>query len=104
MKDITLLVQYCTNEKINRTDSTYQLKSKVIEIKPLKITRTPCGDYGEAKHRYFYQAVFNAPDDAAFPHNGVIRDNINRKMNPKFKPKDFVFINNVCDLTGVNRD
>lgn len=104
MKNLTVRVQYLINERVNETKNTFQLKSKFIEVTPLKITRSSCGYYGQAKHRYFYQAIFNAPSDAAFPHDGIIRDNIDRKMNPKFKPKDFVFINDVCDLTGVNAD
>lgn len=103
MKNLTVLVEYSTNEKINKTEHTHQLKSKFVEVKPIKIFRISCGWWGEAKHRYFYQVSFKAPSDAAFSFDGLLTSNINRKMNPKFKPKDFVFVNDVCDLTGVNQ-
>ena len=102
MKNLTVLVEYSTNEKINQTEHTHQLKSKFVEVKPLKIFRRPAS-YRWRNGRYFYGVTFKAPSDAAFPDKGVLFSNINRKMNPKFKPKDFVFVDDVCDLTGVNQ-
>lgn len=102
MKNLTVLVEYSTNEKINQTEHTYQLLSKKIEVTPLKIFRRP-SSYKWRNGRYFYGVSFKAPSDAAFPNDGVLFSNIRRKENPKFKPKDFVFVNDVCDLTGANQ-
>lgn len=103
MKNLTVLVEYSTNEKINQTEHTYQLRSKKIEVTPLKIFRRPAS-YQWRNGRYFYGVTFKTPSDSAFPDNSVLFSDIKRKENPKFKPKDFVFVNDVCDLTGVNCD
>ena len=61
---------------------------KYAELEPVQFFRSPCGS-GAAANRYYYYADFIAPDDAKFVNNGLIRENINRKLNPGFKPKKF---------------
>jgi len=54
------------------------------------ILRRPCGS-GASSNRYYYEAVFKAPDDAEFIHNGVVNSPINRKLNKQFDPKKIHF-------------
>ena len=92
-----LIVSYPTSEREYRTPCTYSYVYKQIEIEPVKILRSPCG-IGRAANRYYYQAMFVAPDDAEFVHDGLITENIDRGLNKHFNPKNFVFVNNVAVL------
>jgi len=87
-------IQYPTKERKYLSRHTYQNVHKTADLKPIKIIRHPCGT-GAAASRYYYEAVFHAPIDAEFVYRDTIRANINRKANPKFKPSDFNFVNNV---------
>lgn len=70
------------------------------EVEPFKITRREAGDYKKAM-RYYYQAHFIGFDGMLDCHNKSLigvesRSNIMRKQNPKFKPKNLVWVNNVA--------
>lgn len=94
-----LTVTYMTKEKYWHTEHTYSHFQKTIEIEPLKIIRNPCGE-GCAGKRYYYDAVFVAPDDAEWiGQDGLMREHIQRSKNPQFKPKKLKFDGRVCDLT-----
>ena len=90
-----LNIKYATKEKIWHSTNTFSNVAKYAELEPIKIIRRPCGT-GKAASRYYYQAVFIAPDDAETYAYPTITENINRIYNKQFKPKDFIFINNVC--------
>lgn len=92
-----LNVRYATKEKQWHSSSTYSNITKDAELEPIKILRRPCGT-GAASNRFYYQAVFVAPDDAESYGYSTITENIIRHKNKHFKPKEFVFINNICDL------
>ena len=89
-----ILVRYPTKQRKYISECVYQHVSKDAVLEPVKIIRFPCGT-GAAAKRYFYQGYFIAPPDAEFARDGVIRENINRKRNPKFNPKKLIFVNDV---------
>ena len=89
-----LRIRYATKERKYLNSHTYQNVSKDVELMPVRVIRHPCGT-GAAAKRYYYQADFHAPDDAEFVHNGLIRENVNRKMNPLFDPKKLRFEGNI---------
>jgi hypothetical protein len=68
---------------------------KEVELEPVKITRYPCGR-GEAENRYYYQALFVAPEDAEDVVDGHIIEVITRKKNKGFNPKDFTWNGNTA--------
>ena len=92
---IKLNITYPTKEKLWHSKNTFSNVAKHCELEPIKITRRPCGT-GKAANRFYYQAIFNAPDDAESYGYPTITENINRSKNKHFKPSDFVFINNIC--------
>lgn len=92
-----LNVRYATKERKWHSVHTFSNVVKDAELEPIKITRIPCGN-GNAANRFYYQAIFIAPDDAESYGHPTITENIIRNKNKHFKPKDLTFINNVCDL------
>ena len=89
MCDISTLmlnISYATKTRKYVSSHMYQNISVDATLRPVRIIRTPCGS-GAAAHRYYYSAQFPAPDDAEFILDGLINENINRKMNPHFNPK-----------------
>ena len=92
-----LTVVYATKERKYHSACTYSNVQKTIEVCPAKIVRRPCGQ-GAAAHRYYYECLFAAPDDAEFAWNGLVRSNIVRSMNPGFKPKDLSWAGDVCEF------
>jgi len=94
---VKININYSTEEKHYKNSNAFQYVGKEAELEPVRIIRYPCGR-GAAASRYYYTAVFASPDDARFVYNGELRENINRKKNPKFNPKNYVFINNVAKL------
>jgi hypothetical protein len=90
-------IKICYATKLRRYSSknTYQNVFSYAELTPVKISRRPCGS-GCAANRFYYVGIFEAPDDANFVSNGLITENINRKTNPHFRPKDFNWIGNVA--------
>lgn len=95
-----LKIRYTTKERRWISASTFQNISKDAELEPVRIIRTPCGR-DAAANRYYYDAIFSAPDDAEriVVVNGKIRVNINRKYNPQFNPKKLKWEGNIvnCD-------
>lgn len=95
-----LNIRYATKEKFWHSPNTFSNVAREASLEPIKIIRRPCGS-GKAANRYYYQAVFMAPDDAESYGYPTITENINRAKNKQFKPKDFIFINNVCVIGCV---
>jgi len=93
-----LLVSYPTTEKRYRSAHTYTYVLKTEELEVVRIVRYAIGRNGAAANRFRYQADFKAPADAAFVRDGMIRESFDRKVNKHFKPKELLFINNVCDF------
>jgi hypothetical protein len=88
------IVQFYTGNKINQTETTYQPEMTKDRLMPIKIIRSASRAQA-AINRYRYDAVIITPDDC--PRAGEIQHcYINRKQNPKFKPKDYDFIDNVA--------
>lgn len=96
-----LLVHYPTKEKRYLSANTYQHVSKEAELEVMRIVRYAIGSNGVAINRFRYQAYVKAPDDAVpeFVRDGAIRVAFERKINKHFKPKELVFIKNVCDFS-----
>lgn len=86
-----LNIQYCTKERIYLSDHTYSPVYANTELEALEIYRYPCGT-GAAANRYTYRARFAAPNDAESTYDGQIVENIVRKLNKHFKPKDFEWV------------
>ena len=95
---MNLKIIYATNERKRHTKVTFSFIERQAELSPIRIVRSPCGS-GAASNRYYYQADFVAPADAAFAFCGVIRTNIWRKLNPQFNPKRLCWIGNVAELS-----
>lgn len=95
---MNLNIEYSTKERKYLNPCAYQNVSKEASLPAVRIIRRPCGSHGAAKSRFYYQAEFVAPEDAEFVHSGEIRENIVRKKNPHFKPKDFKFVGNVAEV------
>lgn len=92
-----LKIKYPTTETISTGPSTHRYVYREVELQPVRILRSSCGT-GAAASRYYYQADFVAPNDAAFAFsNGLIRTNIERKWNPKFNPKKLDWTGNICE-------
>ena len=89
-----LLVSYPTTEKRYVSAHSYTLVHKTAELMAVRVIRHAMGRVGAAANRYWYQAEFIAPADAAFISNGLITVNISRPLNKHFKPKELNFINN----------
>ena len=89
-----LKVKYATKERKYLSPTTYQNLAQEAELEPVRFIRQPCGSHGAAAKRYYYSADFVAPDDAEFVHDGLIRENVNRKTNPGFNPKKIEWIGN----------
>jgi hypothetical protein len=86
---MNLKIAYATKERKYITTYTYQNIYKSVTLEPVRILRRPCGR--NALNRFFYEAEFVAPDDAEFVNNGKIRENINRRLNPHFKPQKLIW-------------
>lgn len=95
---MTLNIKYLTRERRYISEHSYKNVVKEVAMEPVAIHRIPCGRFGAAARRFYYQADFIAPDDAEFVHDGKIRVNIVRDNNPHFKPKKFIFVGNVCQI------
>lgn len=96
-----LVVSYPTTERKYVSAHSYTLVHKTVELMAVRVIRHAMGRVGAAANRYWYQAQFVAPEDAAFICNGLITENISRPLNKHFKPKELSFINNKVqfDLT-----
>lgn len=81
-----ITIIYPTSEKQYVSTNCFHYIYKTADLDPVMMFRYPCGA-GVAASRYTYAADFKAPDDAAFPTNGLIRANITRKENKHFNPK-----------------
>ncbi len=92
-----LKIRYPTKEKKIITKQTFQFIERQAELAPTRILRSACG-IGMAANRYYYFAEFKAPNDAEFSNNGVITVPINRKDNPRFNPKKFNWVGDVCSV------
>jgi hypothetical protein len=90
-----LEIRYPTKERKYINGGAYQHCTKDAELEPVRIFRSSCGLTGAASKRFYYEAEFVAPDDAAFVHEEKIRANINRKTNPKFNPNELEFNGNI---------
>lgn len=95
-----LLIEYPTTGRKWISDVAYQHVYCEVNLEPVAIYRQPCGT-GAAASRYTYQARFVAPKDAGFHHDGHIIENIVRKKNKHFKPKDFEWVGNKAVLNNV---
>ncbi|WP_027855204.1 hypothetical protein [Marinobacterium litorale] len=80
-----LTVRYPTKEK-DPTKTTHQHLIREAQLQPVRIVRQPCGK-GAASNRYTYIGVYVAPADAQYALDGMMREVIDRKANPHFKPK-----------------
>jgi hypothetical protein len=92
-----LKARYATKERNYIRPGVYQNISKDAELEPVRILRQSCGT-GAAANRYFYVAYFVAPEDAEFVHDGLIRENVNRKTNPRFNPKELDWVGNIASI------
>ena len=92
-----LKIRYATKERKYLSANAYQNVSRDAELEPVRILRRPCGS-GSAANRYYYQAEFIAPEDAEFSYNGLIRENVNRKTNPRFDPKKLIWAGNIASI------
>ena len=83
------------------SETTHTFSSAIYTVEPFKITRSQTGSYGRARSRYYYQAHFYGFDDMidVFGDSASdveCRENINRKINPKFNPKKLDWVGNVA--------
>jgi hypothetical protein len=95
-----LKIRYATKERTYVTEHTYRPVDKAAELTPVRIVRFPCGT-GAAASRYYYSADFSAPDDAFVVHNGLMRTQIVRKLNPHFDPKKLEWTGDVCNTPSA---
>jgi hypothetical protein len=74
----------------------YQETTDLMEVNVISVMRYRCD---RNRERYYYEAKIKAPacilSDAVGMENGTYRVNVNRKLNPKWKPPVFP--------DGVNR-
>ena len=83
---------------------TYSYEEKEYKVKPFKITRSPTGSSAIAKTRFYYTAHFIGFDDMICPVykksavGNELRENIRRKINPKFNPKKLTWVGNTARL------
>lgn len=81
---------------------SYTGERKSYEVEPFKIVRSRVGSIGAARNRYYYVAHFIGFGDmiSCASKKSVsgedIYENINRKQNPKFKPKNLTWVGNVA--------
>lgn len=78
-------------ERIQRSASTYTFRAEVMEVEVVRVMRTRADSY---RNRYYYQADIKRParmhpDAQYYLRDGVVRVNIARKANPKWKPPVF---------------
>lgn len=95
-----LLVHYPTNEKRYLSAHMFQYVSKEAELEVVRIVRYSIGSNGAAVNRFRYHVDVKAPADAVpdFVMDGLIRVGFDRKINKHFKPKELLFVNNICDF------
>jgi hypothetical protein len=87
--EMKLNIAYATKDRKYVSANSYQNLVKSVTLEPTRILRRPCGR--NAGNRYYYEAEFVAPEDAEFVDGGKIRENINRWLNPQFKPQKLVW-------------
>lgn len=85
----------------------YTFSCKSYEVEPFKITRRPAGKHGSAKYRYHYLAHFIGFGDMLDIHKDSLSgketsENINRKLNPKFNPKELDWTDNVATVNSIS--
>jgi len=80
-----LNVRYTTNEEEQVSPGVSRYIQRDARLQPLRIIRRPCGE-GAAAKRFTYTAIYAAPADARYALNGELKELINRKTNPQFKP------------------
>ena len=95
-----LSVSYPTKERVYFNDHIYRNVYVEAELEPTAIIRYRVGSNGKARERYYYQAEFEAPEDAEFSRFGKITVNIVRKKNKHFNPKKFHFENDRCEIAS----
>ena len=89
-------------EQYKVSEHSVSFRCKSYEVEPIKIVRSPCGS-GAAAKRYTYQAVFIGFGDMLNCLNKSVageevRENISRKLNPKFNPKKLNWDGNVATI------
>lgn len=94
-----LKIFYVTKERQRLSNVTHTNVYQEAEIEPVRLYRCSVGSVGAARNRFYYLAEFNAPENAEFSRNGLLREYINRLKNPHFKPKDFSWIGDKAELT-----
>lgn len=83
-------------ERIQLSASTYTFRTEVMEVEVVRVMRTRADSY---RNRYYYSADVRRParmhpDAQYYLKDGIVRVNIVRRTNPKWKPPLFP--------TGVN--
>ena len=89
-------------ERLQLSASTFTFRCEVMEVEVVRVMRTRADSY---RNRYYYQADVKRPacmhpDARRYGHaESVVRVNIERKANPKWKPPVFPEGVNWIDIT-----
>lgn len=78
-------------ERIQRSANTYTFRAEVMEVEVVRVMRRRADSY---RNRYYYEADIKRParmhpDAQYYLKDGIVRVNIVRKANPKWKPPVF---------------
>ncbi|MEX3764490.1 hypothetical protein [Paraburkholderia phenoliruptrix] len=79
-------------ERVQRSESTYTFRCEVMELDVVRVMRQRADTY---RNRYYYSADVKRParmhpDARSYGRDeSVVRVNIVRKTNPKWKPPEF---------------
>lgn len=91
-----------SNEYVDK-GHCYTFNSGDYEVEPFKITRREAGNYKKTAMKYHYVAHFIGFGDMLNCHNKTLcgvetRENIMRRQNPKFNPKELNWIGNEAQI------